>query len=125
MSWLNRVRQSIPFIAKRETEGNLWHKCPGCSQMIFTKEYEENLSVCPSCDHHGRIGPKARFINLFDEGSWHELPTPRVTEDPLKFRDSKKYIDRVKAARLANPSKDPAVFKVHHGMVALFTCARV
>jgi acetyl-CoA carboxylase carboxyl transferase subunit beta len=99
MSWLNRVRQSIPFIAKRETEGNLWQKCPGCSQMIFTKEYEENLSVCPACDHHGRIGPKARFTNLFDAGSWHELPTPRVTEDPLKFRDSKKYTDRIKAAR--------------------------
>jgi acetyl-CoA carboxylase carboxyl transferase subunit beta len=99
MSWLNRVRQSIPFIAKRETDGNLWHKCPGCSQMVFTKEYEENLSVCPRCDHHGRIGPKARFAHLFDEGSVRILPTPRVAEDPLKFRDSKRYTDRIKAAR--------------------------
>ena len=99
MSWLDRVRQSIPFIAKRETDGNLWLKCPGCAQMVFTKEFEENLSVCPRCDHHGRIGPKARFTQLFDEGSWLELATPRVTEDPLKFRDSKKYTDRIKAAR--------------------------
>ena len=99
MSWLDRVRQNIPFIAKRETDGNLWLKCSGCAQMVFTKEFEENLSVCPRCDHHGRIGPKARFTQLFDEGSWQELPTPRVTEDPLKFRDSKKYVDRIKAAR--------------------------
>jgi acetyl-CoA carboxylase carboxyl transferase subunit beta len=99
MSWLSRVRQSIPFIAKRETDGNLWHKCPGCAQMVFVKEYEENLSVCPRCDHHGRIGPKARFAHLFDEGSTRVLPTPRVAEDPLKFRDSKKYTDRIKAAR--------------------------
>ena len=67
--------------------------------MVFTKEFEENLSVCPRCDHHGRIGPKARFTHLFDKGSWQELATPRVTEDPLKFRDSKKYVDRIKAAR--------------------------
>ena len=61
MNWLTRVRDKIPFIAKKDTPENLWHKCPGCSQMVFVKEYEENLSVCPVCDHHGRIGPKERF----------------------------------------------------------------
>ena len=68
--------------------------------MIFAREYDENLNVCPQCNHHGRIGPKARFEQIFDE-TYTELPTPRVAEDPLKFRDTKKYTDRIKAARTA------------------------
>ena len=88
MSWLTRVRQSIRSIAKRETPDNLWHKCPSCGQLIFVKEYEENQSVCPKCDHHGRIGPDARFNELFDGGVYVLLPVPKVREDPLKFRDS-------------------------------------
>ena len=106
MNWLTKVRNAIPFIAKKDTAETLWHKCPGCSQMIFIKEYQENLSVCPVCQHHGRIGPTARFTQLFDEGSWGVLPTPRVAEDPLKFRDSKKYADRIKAARTATGEYD-------------------
>ena len=108
MSWLDRVRNSIPFIAKRETPDNLWTKCPGCGQMIFAREYEENLSVCPQCGHHGRIGPKARFDQLFDAG-YTVLPSPRVVEDPLKFRDSKKYVDRIKAARAATGEQDALI----------------
>jgi acetyl-CoA carboxylase carboxyl transferase subunit beta len=106
MNWLTRVRNAMPFIAKRETEGNLWNKCPSCSQMIFIKEYEENLSVCTVCGHHGRIGPHARFNQIFDENSWSMLPSPRAPEDPLKFRDSKKYVDRIKAARAATGEHD-------------------
>ncbi len=106
MSWINRVRNAIPFIAKRETPDNLWHKCPGCAQMIFVKEYEENLSVCPKCGHHGRIGPKIRFAQLFDEGRYRAVPNPKVADDPLKFRDSKKYTDRIKAARAATGEVD-------------------
>jgi acetyl-CoA carboxylase carboxyl transferase subunit beta len=106
MSWLNRVRQSIPFIARRETPDNLWQKCPGCGQMVFVKEYEENQSVCPKCDHHGRIGPDARFDALFDGGVYTLLPQPQVREDPLKFRDSKRYTDRIKAARQTTGEQD-------------------
>jgi len=106
MNWLTRVRNAMPFIAKRETEGNLWNKCPSCSQMIFIKEYEENLSVCTVCGHHGRIGPHARFHQIFDANSWTMLPSPRAPEDPLKFRDSKKYVDRIKAARAATGEHD-------------------
>jgi acetyl-CoA carboxylase carboxyl transferase subunit beta len=98
MSWLDRVRQSIPFIAKREVPENLWHKCKGCGQMIFVKEFEENQHVCPKCDHHERIGPKLRFQYLLDPG-WSLLPSPEVREDPLRFRDTKRYPDRLKAAR--------------------------
>jgi acetyl-CoA carboxylase carboxyl transferase subunit beta len=73
--------------------------------MLFTKEYEDNLSVCPRCEHHGRISADARFAQLLDAG-FEVLPGPRVKEDPLKFRDQKKYPDRLKAARAANPHPD-------------------
>jgi len=106
MSWLNRVRQSIPFLPKRDTPENLWHKCPGCGQMIFIKEYEENQSVCPKCNHHGRIGPSRRFDALFDGGVHTLIPVPAVREDPLKFRDSKRYADRIKAARQSTGETD-------------------
>ncbi len=109
MNWLTRVRNAIPFIAKRDTPDNLWIKCSGCAQMIFAKEYEDNLSVCPVCNHHGRIGPGDRFEMLLDEGSWIVLANPRTVEDPLKFRDSKKYVDRLKAARTETGESDALV----------------
>ncbi|HEX8668493.1 MAG TPA: acetyl-CoA carboxylase, carboxyltransferase subunit beta [Allosphingosinicella sp.] len=108
MSWLNRVRNSIPFLPKRETPDNLWHKCRNCSAMVFTKEWEDNDSVCPRCDHHGRIGPKARFDGIFDPG-YVVLPPPQVREDPLKFRDSKRYTDRLKTARQQTGESDALI----------------
>jgi acetyl-CoA carboxylase carboxyl transferase subunit beta len=99
MNWLTRVRNAIPFIAKKDTPDNLWVKCGSCTQMVFAKEYEENLNVCPVCQHHGRIGPKARFAQMFDSGSSTLIDSPKTAEDPLKFRDSKKYVDRIKTAR--------------------------
>ncbi len=98
MSWLDRVRNRIPFLPKRETAETLWHKCRECDAMVFTKEFEENLFVCPRCEHHGRIGPRQRFEMLLDPG-YTILPSPEVLEDPLRFRDSKRYVDRIKAAR--------------------------
>lgn len=109
MNWFKNVRRRIPFISKRSTEDTLWHKCRDCQQMIFTREYEENLSVCPECGHHGRIGPAQRFIQLFDDHSWSVLPAPAVREDPLKFRDQKRYVDRLKAARVATAENDALV----------------
>ncbi|MEE9433496.1 MAG: acetyl-CoA carboxylase, carboxyltransferase subunit beta [Sphingorhabdus sp.] len=106
MNWVTRVRNAIPFITKRESAETLWHKCKGCEAMIFLKEYEENQAVCPKCDHHGRIGAELRFEALFDDEKWKELPTPEVKEDPLKFRDSKKYADRIKAARAKTGDRD-------------------
>ena len=115
MSWLNRVRNSLSsFTTKRDTPDNLWTKCPSCSEMLFTKEYEDNLCVCPRCDHHGRIGADARLALLLDAG-FKLLPAPRVKEDPLKFKDSKRYPDRLKAARAATPHPD--AFTVGQGTV--------
>ncbi|HEU0045116.1 acetyl-CoA carboxylase, carboxyltransferase subunit beta [Sphingomonas sp.] len=110
MSWLNSVRNALPFAAKPKTSpDNLWHSCKGCEQMVFSKEWEENAFVCPKCDHHDRIGPAARFEQVFDQGSWQSLPSPRVPEDPLKFRDSKRYLDRLKAARTDHQETDAFV----------------
>lgn len=109
MNWFNNVRKRIPFISKRSTEDTLWHKCRDCNRMVFTKEYEENLSVCPECGFHGRIGPSTRFLQLFDEHSWNILPAPKVKEDPLKFKDQKRYVDRLKAARTATGESDALV----------------
>ena len=105
MSWITRVRNALPFAPKRETPDNLWVKCTNCSEMLFTKEYEANLYVCPRCEHHGRIGADTRLMQIFDPG-YELLPAPEVREDPLKFRDTKKYVDRLKAARAANAHPD-------------------
>jgi acetyl-CoA carboxylase carboxyl transferase subunit beta len=109
MNWLTRVRNAIPFIAKKDTPDNLWVKCGSCTQMVFAKEYEENLNVCPVCQHHGRIGPKARFAQMFDSGSSTLIDSPKTAEDPLKFRDSKKYVDRIKTARSDTGDQDALI----------------
>ena len=66
MSWLSRVRSGIPFLPKRQSPDTLWHKCAKCGTMVFLKEWEDNLRVCPRCDFHDRIGPKHRFEYIFD-----------------------------------------------------------
>jgi len=111
MSWLSNVRNALSFVVpvRKDSADNLWHKCKGCGQMVFAKEFEENLLVCPKCDHHERIGPRERFLQLFDEGSFAELPPPRPPEDPLRFRDSKRYVDRLKAARSETGESDALV----------------
>lgn len=111
MSWISSVRNALSFGSRKvdASEENLWHKCKGCGQMVFSKELEENLYVCPKCDHHERIGPKLRFAQIFDAGSYTELATPRVPEDPLKFRDQKRYSDRIKAARAATNEQDALI----------------
>ena len=110
MNWFNRVRNSLGFSSEQKatTEKDLWIKCPSCQEMLFLQEYEEKLSVCPKCEHHGRIGADARLALLLDPG-FEVLPLPRVTEDPLQFKDTKKYTDRLKAARAANPYEDAFV----------------
>jgi len=109
MSWLSRVLSGILFLHEPETAENLWHKCKKCGTMVFVKEWEENYSVCPRCDFHDRIGPAKRFEQLFDAAQYELLPAPEVREDPLRFRDTKRYTDRLKAARAANGERDALV----------------
>lgn len=109
MNWFTRVRNSLGFNAdKKSTEKDLWIKCKSCQEMLFVQEYEDNLSVCPRCEFHGRISADERLALMLDAG-FELLEQPTVTEDPLKFKDSKKYTDRLKAARAANPHHDAFV----------------
>jgi acetyl-CoA carboxylase carboxyl transferase subunit beta len=107
MSWLSRVRSGILFLPKRQslrTCGTV-----RCGDMVFLKEWEENFSVCPRCDFHDRIGPQARFEQVFDAAKYEVLPSPEVREDPLRFKDSKRYSDRLKAARTTTGERDALI----------------
>ena len=103
MSWLtDYVRPKIRALYTREKTDlpeNLWHQCPSCERMIFHRDLESNQRVCPHCDHHMRVGPDYRFDALFDEGSWQRIEMPKVPADPLRFRDQKRYADRLKEAQ--------------------------
>jgi len=115
MSWITRTRQQLTgFMSRRETPDNLWTKCRSCGTMVYTKEFQENLSVCPRCDHHERIGPKARFAQIFD-GDYISVAVARVVEDPLKFRDQKRYVDRLRAAKAA--TGEPEAMTVGDGNI--------
>jgi acetyl-CoA carboxylase carboxyl transferase subunit beta len=109
MSWLSSVRKGIQSLTKRQSADNLWYKCKKCGSMVFTKEWEDNLYVCPRCDHHDRVGPTVRFDALFDRKKYEVLPSPEVREDPLKFRDTKRYVDRIKAARTSTGERDALI----------------
>lgn len=109
MSWLSNVRSRLSFATKRETPENLWHKCKKCEAMVFLKEYQDNMSICPKCDHHGRLRPMERYRQIMDENSWKIIPWTPVAEDPLKFKDQKRYADRIKAARTATGEQDALI----------------
>ena len=101
MNWLSNfarpgVRGAKPDEA-RETPDNLWIKCPLSGDLIFRAELEAADWVTPA-GFHMRIGPEPRFKHLFDEQAWQKIALPKVTADPLKFKDDKKYVDRLKAA---------------------------
>ncbi len=101
MNWLtNFVRPKIQQLVRpKEVPDNLWHKCPECGHMIFHRELEKNMRVCTHCGHHMRLPVKQRLEMLFDNGAYKRIELPKVTEDPLRFRDVKKYADRIKDAR--------------------------
>jgi acetyl-CoA carboxylase carboxyl transferase subunit beta len=117
MSWLtNFVRPKIRALVKKpDTPENLWDKCPSCGQMIFHRELEANQRVCPHCGHHLRIGVKRRLELLFDEGRFDRAELPKVEVDPLKFRDRKRYTDRIKEAQ--SKAGEPDAIIVASGMI--------
>ena len=108
MSWLkNIVPPGLKKIFKRrEVPDNLWLKCSACDSMIFHKDAEDSLFVCPECDFHLKVSAETRFQQLFDEGSIIYIDCPDVPKDPLKFKDQKRYIDRLKETRSKTNKKD-------------------
>ncbi len=101
MNWIsNYVRPKInSLFSRRETPENLWTKCPNCGTMLFHRELSDNLNVCTNCDHHMAITPRERFHALFDGGIFTEVKVPEPIQDPLAFRDQKRYPDRLKTAQ--------------------------
>ena len=107
MHWItNFVRPKLQaFVGKKEVPENLWETCPKCSQMLLKRELESNLFVCKHCDYHFRIGAKKRFELLFGS-NYIVMETPKIKPDPLKFKDNKKYADRLKDAQKKNSTSD-------------------
>ncbi|WP_170599949.1 acetyl-CoA carboxylase, carboxyltransferase subunit beta [Ruegeria arenilitoris] len=108
MNWItNYVRPRINSIfSRREVPENLWHKCDECGTMLFHRELADNQNVCTQCGHHMLITPRERFKHLFDGGIFTEVAVPAPKEDPLQFRDQKKYPDRMKAAQKKTGEKE-------------------
>jgi acetyl-CoA carboxylase carboxyl transferase subunit beta len=101
MNWLtNVVRPKIRnFLARRETPENLWIKCPETGQLVFYKDVEANQFVIPSSNYHMRMGAAPRLKSMFDGETWLDIAVPEVATDPLKFRDERRYVDRLRDAR--------------------------
>ncbi len=108
MNWItNYVRPKInSMLGRREVPENLWIKCPETGEMVFHKDLEENKWVIPASGFHMKMPAKARLTDLFDGGVYENLPQPKVAQDPLKFRDSKKYSDRLKDSRVKTEQDD-------------------
>lgn len=107
MNWYsNVVPPKIKALIKREAPENLWVKCPESGQLVFHKDIEANLYVVPNSGYHMRCPVDVRLINLFDNGELELLPTPDAPVDPLKFRDIKRYVDKLKEYRLKTGAQD-------------------
>jgi acetyl-CoA carboxylase carboxyl transferase subunit beta len=111
MTWFEKIIPSR-ITTERRTRSvpeGLWIKCPACDAVLYRAELERNLSVCPKCAHHMRIGARERLKRFLDQGSASELAVSIQPEDPLKFKDSKRYKDRLVAAQKATGEKDALI----------------
>ena len=116
MNWLTEfVRPKIRTLFTREVPENLWHQCPECQQMIFHRDLAAAHKVCPHCGHHMRALAKERLDWTFDDGSYSCIELPKPVNDPLRFRDSKRYADRLKEAREKTHTDDAIL--VAHGTI--------
>ncbi|WP_093254948.1 acetyl-CoA carboxylase, carboxyltransferase subunit beta [Rubrimonas cliftonensis] len=124
MNWLtDYVRPKLnSLFSRRDMPENLWRKCDNCGQMIFHRELSEALHVCSNCNHHMQISPRERFNALFDGGAWIETPLADAPADPLKFRDQKRYPDRIREAR-ANTGEHEAMLVARGEISGLTTVA--
>lgn len=116
MNWIsNVVRPGMGFFNKRETPENLWVKDPESGELVFHRDLEQNQFVVPNSDYHMKIEGKKRLNFFFDNGEWEQIETPDVAVDPLKFRDSRRYVDRLKDAKAKTGLKDAIL--IGHGKV--------
>lgn len=121
MNWLSDfVRPKIKKNAQKEIADDLWLKCPNCGKLLFSKELKKTWYVCPECDHHLRLYLDKRLKLLFDDGIYSKVELPKVQEDPLKFRDSKRYVDRLKTYREVTGNND--ALKVARGNIGGIKC---
>lgn len=111
MNWLTKFTtpKLKALLGKRDTPDNLWLNCPNCGEMIFHRELAISRNVCPKCDFHMKLEPEDRLSSLFDDGKYEMVEMPDVQTDPLKFRDEKKYTDRIKDARTKTGQKDAVI----------------
>jgi acetyl-CoA carboxylase carboxyl transferase subunit beta len=127
MNWIkNFVRPKIAevFSQKEDTPDNLWLNCSECGEMIFHRDVELLQKVCPGCDHHMRMDTMERLHQIFDEATYEIIDLPDVPHDPLKFKDQKRYADRLKEARNKTGRKDAVTVAVgtienHRSVVAV------
>ncbi len=107
MNWIsNVVRPKIRSFLRRETPENLWIKCPETGQLVFYKDVEANQFVIPSSNYHMRISAPMRLKSLFDNEEYEEIAVAEVPVDPLKFRDERRYADRLRDARAKTGLQD-------------------
>lgn len=112
MSWFDKLLPSVirtEGSAKKAVPEGLWNKCPGCGAILYRAEMERNMDVCPKCGHHNRIGARRRLDLFLDKEPREEIAADLQAEDPLKFKDSKKYKDRLSAAQKATEEKDALI----------------
>jgi acetyl-CoA carboxylase carboxyl transferase subunit beta len=112
MAWFARDKPGVEGTAEADkrvrTEG-LWLKCESCGQIIWKKTLDENMQVCPKCEHHFRLDARARLAMLFDDGAYEELDASLVSTDPLRFEDSKTYAARLEAMQQATGISDALI----------------
>lgn len=109
MEWFKKVRLGLKPQKKREIPDGLWTKCESCGEIIYKKELEKNLWICPQCGYHFRISSKGYIRILLDEGRLEEHDADLQPRDPLNFKDSKRYPDRVAAAQKKTTLKEAAI----------------
>jgi acetyl-CoA carboxylase carboxyl transferase subunit beta len=117
MNWISEwalPKIKTLFGAPREVPDNLWHKCPACEQMIFQRDLERNLHVCGGCGHHMRVGAKQRLDYTMDAG-WQRIELPKAPPDPLRFRDQRRYGERLREAQTKSGQEDALL--VGHGAI--------
>jgi acetyl-CoA carboxylase carboxyl transferase subunit beta len=112
MGWLNKLPQKIKRVVgsdKKTVPEGLWIKCPSCQSVLYRKDLEDNSEVCPKCSYHNRIGARARLVQLLDAEGQFEVGANVQPIDPLKFKDSKSYAERIKESQKAVNEKDALI----------------